>query len=227
MYWWETPVKFDFGRSRSNFKVTRGQKVKNFDRPYLGNYWADSLQTKTIMYSYSRAFLPCASFWISTPGKKARLGSKVKSTFSTISQKVLIVSTRNKDHCVRLNEAHKNVAHNFFRTMHRFRVIHDFVFFWTVIFAVVTFQGLSLYWGLSTAYLPNDLTWDHQIWSKLVSWGNTTQVRFWEVKVKGQGHQRSKGQKLWSTISRKLLGRFTPNKNHNVELPMPRFGLPV
>ena len=42
--------------------------------------------------------------------------------------------------------------------------------------------------------------------------------QFLKVKVKGQGHQRSKGQKLWSAISRKSLGRFTPNKDQNVQL---------
>ena len=39
---------------KSKVKVPQGQKVKNFDQPYLENYWADSLQTKTKMYSKQR-----------------------------------------------------------------------------------------------------------------------------------------------------------------------------
>ena len=51
MYLNDLQKPIDFERARSKVKVTRGQKVKNFDRPYLENYWADSLQTKTKMYS--------------------------------------------------------------------------------------------------------------------------------------------------------------------------------
>ena len=51
MYLGKLKFPIVFERSRSKVKVTRGQKVKNFDRPYLENYWADSLQTKTKMYS--------------------------------------------------------------------------------------------------------------------------------------------------------------------------------
>ena len=46
-----------------------------------------------------------------------------------------------------------------------------------------------------------------------VTWG-----QFLKVNVKGQGHQRSKGQNRRLAISRKLLGRFTPNKDQNVQL---------
>ena len=41
------PIVFE--RSRSKVKVTRGQKVKNFEPRYLENYWADSLQIKIKM----------------------------------------------------------------------------------------------------------------------------------------------------------------------------------
>ena len=51
MYLGKLKFPIVFERSRSKVKVTRGQKVKNFDRPYLKNYSADSLQTKTKMYS--------------------------------------------------------------------------------------------------------------------------------------------------------------------------------
>ena len=51
MYLGKLKFPIVFERSRSKVKVTRGQKVKNFDRPYHENYWADSLQTKTKMYS--------------------------------------------------------------------------------------------------------------------------------------------------------------------------------
>ena len=50
------PIVFE--RSRSKVKVTRGQKVKNFDRPYLKNYWADSLQTKTKNVQLVKGFPP-------------------------------------------------------------------------------------------------------------------------------------------------------------------------
>ena len=126
MYLTKLKTPIDFERSRSKVKVTRGQKVKNFERPYLENYWADSLQTKTKMYSYPRAIAPCASFWISTSGLKARQGSKVKSTFSTISRELLVVSTSNKDHCLRLDELHKNGNYNILAKMHRLRDICDF-----------------------------------------------------------------------------------------------------
>ena len=38
MYLTKLNMPIDFERSRSKVKVTRGQKVKNFDQPYLGNY---------------------------------------------------------------------------------------------------------------------------------------------------------------------------------------------
>ena len=52
MYLNDLQKPIDFERSRSKVKVTRGQKVKNIDRPYLKNYWADSLQTKTLVKGF-------------------------------------------------------------------------------------------------------------------------------------------------------------------------------
>ena len=63
---------FDFERSRSKVKVTRGQKVKNFEQRYLENYWADFLQTTLESYSLVRATILCMSLLVPTSGKKAR-----------------------------------------------------------------------------------------------------------------------------------------------------------
>ena len=54
----------------------------------------------------------------------------------------------------------------------------------------------------------------HQTCTQDVSRQAKVPYCFWEVKVKGQCHERSKGQKLWSAISRKLL----TNKDQNVQL---------
>ena len=118
----------DFERSRSKVKVTRGQKVKNFEPRYLKNYWADFLQTKLKSYSSVRATILCMTLPVPTSGKKARQRSKVKYTFLAISRKVFVVETSSKDHCLPLEKTHKNDRHDFFAPTHGFRDIVDFVF---------------------------------------------------------------------------------------------------
>ena len=110
MYHSKLKIPIVFERSRSKVKVTKGQKVKHFDRPYLENYWADSLQTKTIGF------------------------------LSTSRTKMLLIL--------------------FFVRCTIFEI-----------FAILCFFGLSHF--------------------RTGCWG-----QFLKVKVKGQGHQRSKGQKL-------------------------------
>ena len=80
----------------------------------------------------ARDFFPYASFWNSTSGLKARQRSKVKYAFLTITQKLLIVSTWNKDHWIPLDEPHKNAVTLFFVR-------------WTVfeIFAILRFSDLD------------------------------------------------------------------------------------
>ena len=56
----------------------------------------------------------------------------------------------------------------------------------------------------------------HQTWTQYVSYLGKVPYCFWEVKVKGQGHQRSKGQKLWSDIS--LIGQFHFRSKSSLEV---------
>ena len=67
-------------------KVTRGQKVKNFDTRYLRNYWTDFLLIKLKIFSSVRALILGMSLPVPTSGKKARPRSKVIHTFSVITQ---------------------------------------------------------------------------------------------------------------------------------------------
>ena len=89
---------------RGQDQRSRSPEVKNLDRPYLENYWANS-----------------------NSGLKARQRSNIKSTFSVKTQKLLVVATCNKNHWIPLVELHKIVARHFFRPTHRFRYISNFV----------------------------------------------------------------------------------------------------
>ena len=75
----------NFERSRSKVKVTRGQKVKTFERLYLRNYWSDQLQTKSknvlLIKIYISMYVIC-EFEIR---QKCSPGVKVFRSFLTIS----------------------------------------------------------------------------------------------------------------------------------------------
>ena len=49
-------------------------------------------------------------------------------------------------------------------------------------------------------------------------WSNLVPYCFWEVKVKGQGHQRSKCVFRLMVITQRILVRLTPNKKYKVQL---------
>ena len=73
----------------------------------------------------------------------------VKFTFSAITQKLLVVSTWNKDRYTPLDELHKNVAHTFFARCTVFGI-----------FAICRFQNGFHKWAMSCNVLVHSITFE-------------------------------------------------------------------
>ena len=75
-----------FPRSRSKVKVTRGQKVKTFERLYLRNYWSDQLQTKSKNVLLIKIYIPMYVICEFEIRQKCSPEVKVFRSFFTISR---------------------------------------------------------------------------------------------------------------------------------------------